>query len=142
MRWGQRLCVFQPSRAAILRFRDARVRLPIGCSNANGARPTSCPDYGRFLLTFMGGHLSNRRGRIVQFAASLFVAMTGLSWALNSHAAPPLLASPALARQLQQRVTLTWDDQEVAAALERLAEVQRVPLWIDRRIDPHARLSL
>jgi len=93
-------------------------------------------------LTFTGGHLSNRRRRTAQFASSLFVAMVCVSWSLKSDAAPPLLASPVLARQLQQRVTLTWDDQEVAAALERLAEVQRVPLWIDRRIDPHARVSL
>jgi hypothetical protein len=93
-------------------------------------------------LTFTGGHLSSRSHLSASFGTSLFAAIVCLTWALKSDAAPPLLASPALSRQLQQRVTLTWDDQEVAAALERLAEVQRVPLWIDRRIDPHARVSL
>jgi hypothetical protein len=90
----------------------------------------------------MSGHLSIRRGRTARLAASSIAALACLAWSLNSQAAPPLLAGPALARQLKQRVTLAWDDQEVASALERLAEVQRVPLWIDRRIDPHARVTL
>jgi hypothetical protein len=93
-------------------------------------------------LTFTGGHLSNQSLCAARAAVSLFAALVCFSGTLKSDAAPPLLASPALSRQLQQRVTLTWDDQEVAAALERLAEVQRIPLWIDRRIDPHARVSL
>jgi hypothetical protein len=77
-----------------------------------------------------------------RIVASLFLATISLVWLSTCHAAMPLLAGPALARQLQQRVTLAWDDQEVAAALERLADVQQMPLWIDRRIDPHARVSL
>ena len=47
-----------------------------------------------------------------------------------------------LARQLQQPVTLSWHGQELATGLERLADVQEAPLWIDRRIDPHATIEL
>lgn len=72
----------------------------------------------------------------------LLAAIAALAALSEVHATPPLLASPALTRQLQQRVTLTWDDQEIGAALQRLAEVQRLPLWIDRRIDRHVRASL
>ncbi len=53
-----------------------------------------------------------------------------------------MLAEPALAHQLESRTTLSWDGQGVGAALERLASVQRLPLWIDRRIDPNSPINL
>ena len=93
-------------------------------------------------MTIAGGHLSNRLARGARIAALVLAAFICVATSLVAHAAPPKLANDALARQLQQRVTLAWDDQEVASALERLAEVQRIPLWIDRRLDPHARVSL
>jgi hypothetical protein len=93
-------------------------------------------------LTFAGGHLSIRLARGARIAPLVFAPFICIAMSLVAHAAPPKLANAALTRQLQQRVTLAWDDQEVASALERLAEVQRIPLWIDRRIDPHARVSL
>jgi hypothetical protein len=58
-------------------------------------------------------------------------------------AAPsPTLAEPALARKLQSRISLTWTGQELGAGLARLADVQRVPVWLDRRADSAAEIDL
>jgi hypothetical protein len=54
----------------------------------------------------------------------------------------PTLADPALARKLQQRVTLTWTGQKLAAALDQLSDVQKIPIWLDRRVDAGAELDL
>jgi hypothetical protein len=54
----------------------------------------------------------------------------------------PLLAEAPLARRLQQPVTLAWTGQELRSALARLSEVQGVPIWLDRRVDPNAELNL
>jgi hypothetical protein len=43
-----------------------------------------------------------------------------------------------LARQLDQRVSITWQGQQLGDALERLADAQRFSLWLDRRVDPGA----
>jgi hypothetical protein len=37
---------------------------------------------------------------------------------------------------------LTWQGQELATALERLAQTQRIDIWIDRRIDPSSPVAL
>jgi hypothetical protein len=78
---------------------------------------------------------------ILDLRAAL-VAVLAFVGAPGAVAQAPRLAEPALARQLQQRVTLAWHGQELGPALERLAEVQKLPLWIDRRVDPHAAIEL
>jgi hypothetical protein len=52
------------------------------------------------------------------------------------------LADPSLARKLSQRVTFAWQGQSLGAALERLAEIHELPLWIDRRVDVGAKVDL
>ena len=42
------------------------------------------------------------------------------------------LATPLLA----QRVTATWQGQQLGTALERLASTRQAPLWLDRRVNP------
>ena len=37
---------------------------------------------------------------------------------------------------LAQRVTATWQGQQLGTALERLASTRQAPLWLDRRVDP------
>ncbi len=54
----------------------------------------------------------------------------------------PRLAEPALARRLDQPVTLAWQGQHLGPALVRLAEVQGLPLWIDRRVNTGATVDL
>jgi hypothetical protein len=54
----------------------------------------------------------------------------------------PTLAEPALARQLQRRVTLTWRDQSIGQALANLGSSQGLPIWIDRRLDPSGKVNL
>jgi hypothetical protein len=55
--------------------------------------------------------------------------------ASSASTATPTLAEAGLVRRLQQRVTLTWTDQQLADGLVRLGEVQDLPLWLDRRAD-------
>ncbi|HEX6961118.1 MAG TPA: hypothetical protein VF175_04575 [Lacipirellula sp.] len=47
-----------------------------------------------------------------------------------------------LSQRLEQPVTLTWRGQQLGAALERLAETQRIHIWIDRRVDPSKSVEL
>ncbi len=37
---------------------------------------------------------------------------------------------------LAQRITATWQGQQLGTALERLASTRQAPLWLDRRVDP------
>jgi hypothetical protein len=39
-------------------------------------------------------------------------------------------------------VSITWQGQQLGPALERLAEVHDLPLWIDRRVDPGTPIDL
>ena len=71
-------------------------------------------------------------------AARLLLAVSLSLAASTCFGATPLLAEPALVRQLDGRTTLAWGGQELAIALGRLASVQRFPLWMDRRVDSHA----
>jgi hypothetical protein len=43
---------------------------------------------------------------------------------------------------LEERVSLTWQGRQLASGLERLAEAQRVVIWIDRRVDPATSIDL
>jgi hypothetical protein len=51
-------------------------------------------------------------------------------------------ATQQLEQRLAARVSVAWEGQELAAALHRLADSQRLPLWIDRRVDPSAPIEL
>ena len=53
-----------------------------------------------------------------------------------------MLASPGSAAQnlnlqqkLQRKVSVTWQGQQLAVALERLAGAEQITLWLDRRVD-------
>ncbi len=53
-------------------------------------------------------------------------------------AAQDLTDSPAnqpLVQQLQRRVTVAWQGQQLAAVLDRLSETQEFSIWLDRRVD-------
>jgi hypothetical protein len=52
------------------------------------------------------------------------------------------LTNAQLAQRLERPVTVEWEGQRLAAALERLAEVHQIALWIDRRIDPATPIEL
>ncbi|MCH8840831.1 MAG: hypothetical protein IH831_09195, partial [Planctomycetes bacterium] len=51
-----------------------------------------------------------------------------VAFALGAHCLATLL--------LAQRVTATWQGQQLGTALERLASTRQAPLWLDRRVDP------
>jgi len=40
-----------------------------------------------------------------------------------------------LSKLLQNRVSVTWEGQELGAALERLADNTQISIWLDRRVD-------
>jgi hypothetical protein len=79
--------------------------------------------------------------KTVRFIA-FCLAAAGFLPVRNVCAETPRLAEPALARQLAGRVTLAWHGQGIGPALARLAQVQQLPIWIDRRVDPHAAIEL
>ncbi len=43
---------------------------------------------------------------------------------------------------LAQRITATWQGQQLGTALERLASTRQAPLWLDRRVDPRQRVDV
>ncbi|MCA9231644.1 MAG: hypothetical protein KDA57_13415 [Planctomycetales bacterium] len=45
-------------------------------------------------------------------------------------------ANSDLEQHLERLVSVSWQDQQLRAALQRLSESQGVSLWLDRRIDP------
>ena len=45
-------------------------------------------------------------------------------------------------RQMQQRVSVTWQRQELGQALERLSVTQQISVWLDRRVDPQQLVDL
>lgn len=47
-----------------------------------------------------------------------------------------------LDRALEQRLTLTWQDQQFGVALRRLSESSGAPTWLDRRVDPARPVTL
>lgn len=53
------------------------------------------------------------------------------------------MAPAAVAERLEQRtVTIAWQDQRLADALHRLADVDDIPMWLDRRVDPRQKVNL
>lgn len=51
-------------------------------------------------------------------------------------------AETKVARQLTESATVTWQDVPLATALSRLADSQSLSIWLDRRIDPSAPITL
>jgi hypothetical protein len=66
------------------------------------------------------------------------VAAQGSACRAQSQAA----VTQQLEQRLSARVSVAWQGQELATALERLAGVQGLPLWIDRRVDPSTPVEL
>lgn len=52
-----------------------------------------------------------------------------------------LLATLPAAAVSAQRITATWQGQQLATALERIASTAQVSLWIDRRVDPRQEVN-
>ncbi len=52
---------------------------------------------------------------------------------MSSHL--PAQRSPTFEQKLQGKVSVTWQDQQLAVALERLASAGEITLWLDRRVD-------
>lgn len=50
-------------------------------------------------------------------------------------------SAQSLEKKLRQRITATWQRQELATALQRLASAGNFTLWLDRRIDRQQRFS-
>ena len=53
----------------------------------------------------------------------------------------PLLRAQTLRKKMQRQVTVTWQGQELGAALDRLTEASEVTLWLDRRVDRQLRID-
>lgn len=53
-----------------------------------------------------------------------------------------LLADDQLAERLNRPLSATWQGQELAAVLERIAATQHVEIWLDRRVDPQQTVDL
>ena len=62
--------------------------------------------------------------------------------AAQARAQRPLLAEAELARPLEATSSIAWQGQQTGAAISHLADVHRLPLWIDRRLDPTAEIEL
>lgn len=82
-------------------------------------------------------HLNSHRSTIILIATAVATLMaTHVSFAqrqlLDQPARP---SSQNLIRSLPQRVTVTWQGQELAVALQRLASTGQLALWLDRRVD-------
>lgn len=71
----------------------------------------------------------------LHWLASVGVILTALIGA-SCPAQNQSSASRRLAQQLDARVSLAWQGQQLAAGLGRFAESQRIAIWIDRRVDP------
>jgi len=77
------------------------------------------------------------RSRFRRLTAYTLVAMACLpSTQLSAQAGAA--AEQQLGRRLGQKVTVTWQGQQLGAALVRLAEAQGIAVWLDRRVDPSA----
>jgi hypothetical protein len=45
-------------------------------------------------------------------------------------------------QKLRRQVSVTWQGQQLAAALQRLARAGQIPLWLDRRVDRQQEISI
>lgn len=70
------------------------------------------------------------------------IATVAMGQAATCRAQSRSAATQQLEQRLAARVSVAWEGQQLAAAVERLADSQRLPLWIDRRVDPNAPIEL
>jgi len=54
----------------------------------------------------------------------------------------PAQSSPTFEQKLQGKVSVTWQDQQLAVALERLSNAGEITLWLDRRVDRQQIVSM
>ena len=50
--------------------------------------------------------------------------------------------SPSLEKRLQQRISVTWQGQEIGSIIRRLMDTQGISIWLDRRVDPQQEINL
>lgn len=55
-------------------------------------------------------------------------------WVVNTALASTL--------DLERRISVTWQEIPLGVALERIAETQQIPVWLDRRVDPGINVNL
>jgi hypothetical protein len=84
------------------------------------------------------------RGRFRQIDLNwcALVAIAVSSFASTCSAQMRSHAEQQLAHRLDARISLTWQGQQVASGLERLAGAQDITMWIDRRVDPTTPIDL
>jgi hypothetical protein len=70
------------------------------------------------------------------------IAIIAMGQAATCRAQSRSAATQQLEQRLAARVSVAWEGQQLVAALQRLADSQRLPLWIDRRVDPNAPIEL
>jgi hypothetical protein len=93
-------------------------------------------------LTTAKSSISSRKSRCYSGALALGAYVAAVAFVASpARGAPQSTPLPA-ARQLQQRISATWNGQQLGAALARLAAQQRLAIWIDRRVDPNAVIEL
>jgi len=70
--------------------------------------------------------------------------LAGQPTALNilANSAHESAAEQRLAAQLERRVTVHWQHQQLVVAVDRLARHQGLTIWLDRRIDPQQLIQL
>ena len=89
-----------------------------------------------------GSQHCNRRVHWLPLIAAGAVAVALLAAQEKAIAQSRSSASVQLGQQLEQRVTVAWQGQELGHALQQLAETQRIDVWIDRRVNPSAAVEL
>ncbi len=76
---------------------------------------------------------------MLRHVSILAVAILALLLSYNDSLAKP---TPSLKEKLQRRVTVTWQGQELATAVKRLADTAQIPIWLDRRVDRQQTVTL
>ena len=81
------------------------------------------------------------RHRRLHWLATI-IATVAIGQATTSRAQSRSAATQQLEQRLVAPVSVAWEGQQLAAALQRLADAQRFSVWIDRRVDPSAPIVL
>src|SRR5690242_20339320 len=78
--------------------------------------------------------------RWIAAAATLLLASGNFAPPCNAQT--KAAAMPAAIKRYELPVTVTWQGQELAAGLDRLADLQQTTIWLDRRVDPSTTVDL
>jgi hypothetical protein len=94
--------------------------------------------FGNFLdgsakLLTLGNGMLSRRLMNKWLAAALVIQGANIA---GKTGAQPQAATTATARRFELPVSVTWQGQQLGPGLDRLAELQQVTVWLDRRVDP------